>query len=87
MSKAFFSNHWYRVAELQPRLRSHARISRHRYRGQTWYVLDDPSTQRYHRFTADAHLAIGLMDGLRTVQEIWRLPASGWATTRRRRTR
>jgi putative peptide zinc metalloprotease protein len=73
MSKAFFSNHWYRVAELQPRLRSHARIARHRYRGQTWYVLDDPSTQRYHRFTADAHLAIGLMDGRRTVQEIWEL--------------
>jgi len=73
MPKAFFSNHWYRVAELQPRLRSHARISRHRYRGQTWYVLDDPSTQRYHRFTADAHLAIGLMDGRRTVQEIWEI--------------
>ena len=73
MAKAFFSNHWYRVAELQPRLRSHARIARHRYRGQTWYVLDDPSTQRYHRFTADAHLAIGLMDGRRTVQEIWEI--------------
>lgn len=73
MPKAFFSNHWYRVAELQPRLRSHARIARHRYRGQTWYVLDDPSTQRYHRFTADAHLAIGLMDGRRTVEEIWEI--------------
>ncbi len=73
MSKAFFSNHWYRVAELQPRLRSHARIARHRYRGQTWYVLDDPSTQRYHRFTSDAHLAIGLMDGRRTVHEIWEI--------------
>ena len=71
MAKAFFSNHWYRVAELQPRLRSHARIVRHQYRGQTWYVLDDPSTQRYHRFTTDSHLPIGLMDGRRTVQEIW----------------
>ena len=73
MAKAFFSNHWYRVAELTPRLRGHARIARHRYRGQTWYVLDDPSTQRYHRFTADAHVAIGLMDGRRTVQEIWEI--------------
>ena len=73
MAKAFFSNHWYRVADLQPRLRSHARIARHQYRGQTWYVLDDPSTQRYHRFTPDAHLPIGLMDGRRTVQEIWEI--------------
>ena len=73
MAKAFFSNYWYRVAELQPRLRSHARIARHQYRGQTWYVLDDPSTQRYHRFTPDAHLPIGLMDGRRTVQEIWEI--------------
>ena len=73
MAKAFFSNHWYRVAELQPRLRSHARILRHQYRGQTWYVLDDPSTQRYHRFTTDSHLPIGLMDGRRTVQEIWEI--------------
>ena len=73
MAKAFFSNHWYRVADLQPRLRSHARIVRHQYRGQTWYVLDDPSTQRYHRFTTDSHLPIGLMDGRRTVQEIWEI--------------
>jgi len=73
MAKGFFSNYWYRVADLQPRLRSHARISRHQYRGQTWYVLDDPSTQRYHRFTPDAHLPIGLMDGRRTVQEIWEI--------------
>jgi putative peptide zinc metalloprotease protein len=73
MAKAFFSNHWYRVADLQPRLRSHARIARHQYRGQTWYVLDDPSTQRYHRFSPDAHLPIGLMDGRRTVQEIWEI--------------
>ena len=73
MSKAFFSNYWYRVSELQPRLRSHARIARHRYRGQTWYVLDDPATQRYWRFTPDAHLAIGLMDGHRTVQAIWEI--------------
>ena len=73
MAKAFFSNYWYRVAELQPRLRSHARIARHQYRGQVWYILDDPSTQRYHRFTPDAHLAIGLMDGHRTVQDIWEI--------------
>ena len=68
-----FSSSWYRVAELQPRLRSHAHIHRHRYRGQTWYVLEDRASQRHHRFTPQAHLLIGLMDGQRTVQELWEI--------------
>ena len=71
MTQPLFSSSWYRVAELQPRLRSHAHIHRHQYRGQTWYVLEDRASQRFHRFTPQAHLLIGLMDGQRTVQELW----------------
>src|SRR3990172_5992853 len=71
MSGALLSTSWYRVATLTPRLRSHARIHRHQYRGQTWYVLQDLSSERFHRFSPAAHLIIGLMDGRRTVQEIW----------------
>ncbi|MGH7354041.1 MAG: HlyD family efflux transporter periplasmic adaptor subunit [Candidatus Rokuibacteriota bacterium] len=71
MTQPLFSSSWYRVAELQPRLRSHAQIHRHQYRGQTWYVLEDRAGQRFHRFTPQAHLLIGLMDGRRTVQELW----------------
>jgi len=71
VTQPLFSSSWYRVAGLQPRLRSHAHIYRHRYRGQTWYVLEDRASQRYHRFTPQAHLLIGLMDGQRTVQELW----------------
>ncbi len=73
MAEALFSTSWYRVAGLTPRLRSHARIHRHRYRGETWYVLQDLSSERFHRFTAPAHLVMGLMDGQRTVQQIWDL--------------
>lgn len=71
MSKRLHSQSWYRVAGLRPRLRSHARIHRHDYRGETWYVLQDDSSGRYHRFSEIAHYIIGLMDGRRTVQEIW----------------
>jgi putative peptide zinc metalloprotease protein len=71
MSGPLFSASWYRVAQLTPRLRSHARIHRHRYRGATWYVLQDLSTERFHRFSPAAYLIIGLMDGRRTVQELW----------------
>jgi len=66
-----FSSSWYRVAGLQPRLRSHAYIHRHQYRGQTWYVLEDRAGQRYHRFSPQAYLLIGLMDGRRSVEELW----------------
>jgi len=76
MSGQLFSSSWYRVAELQPRLRSHAEISRHQYRGQTWYVLADRSNERFHRFSPEAYSLIGLMDGRRTVAAIWETACS-----------
>jgi putative peptide zinc metalloprotease protein len=73
MSNSLFSPSWYRVAGLKPRLRSHVEIHRHHYRGELWYVLQDHSSGRFQRFTPAAYLLIGLMDGKRTVQEIWDL--------------
>jgi putative peptide zinc metalloprotease protein len=73
MEKSFYSSSWYRVANLKPRLRSHARILRQHFRGQLWYVLQDPASGRFHRFTPAAYLVISLMNGTRTVREIWEL--------------
>jgi putative peptide zinc metalloprotease protein len=71
MTEPLYSQSWYRVAGLKPSLRGHARIHRHDYRGQVWYVLEDGLSGRCHRFSAAAQALIGLMDGRRTVQEIW----------------
>ncbi len=71
MTTSLYSPSWYRVAGLKPRLRSHAEIHRHHYRGKVWYVLQDHATGRFQRFNTVAYLLIGLMDGERTVQEIW----------------
>ncbi len=71
MAGELFSASWYRVERLRPRLRGHVRLQRHQYRGQVWYVLHDLSTDRFHRFAASAHVVIGLMDGRRTIHEIW----------------
>lgn len=76
MTKSLFSPSWYRVANLKPRLRSHAKIHRQRFRGQVWFVLQDQASGRYHRFSPSANLVISLMDGKRTVQEIWDLACS-----------
>lgn len=73
MSQSLFSTSWYRVAEVRPRLRNHAQVHRHVYRGSVWYVMQNHSTGKFHRFTPIANLVIGLMDGKRTVQEIWDL--------------
>jgi putative peptide zinc metalloprotease protein len=71
MSQSLYSTSWYRVADIRPRLRNHAQIHRHIYRGGVWYVLQNHSTGKFHRFTPVANLIIGLMDGRRSLQEIW----------------
>jgi putative peptide zinc metalloprotease protein len=72
-TRPLHSESWYRVAPLRPRLRPHAEIHRQRFRGQTWYVLEDRVGDRFHRFSPAAYQVIGLMDGQRTVQKLWQL--------------
>ncbi len=72
MSETLFSQSWYRVAALQPRLRSHVQIHKHRYRGEDWYIIQDQFTGRHHRFSPEAYQLIGLMDGRRTLDQIWK---------------
>jgi len=71
MSQSLFSPSWYRVAKLTPSLRAHAQIHRQEYRGEIWYVLQDPASERYHRFSPAAYFILGMMDGKRTIQDIW----------------
>lgn len=71
MTGPALSNWWYRVAERRPRLRSHAILHRHRYRGEVWYLLQDSASPRVHRFSPAARLIIALMDGKRSVSELW----------------
>ncbi|MDH3856672.1 MAG: peptidase M50, partial [Gammaproteobacteria bacterium] len=71
MSDGLISPHWYRVAKLQPCLHEQVKIHRHDYRGLIWYLLENATTGRSHRFNPAAYQFIGLMDGKRSVQEIF----------------
>ena len=71
MVASVFSPSWYRVADLRPTIRSHANIHRHHFRGDLWYVLQDRAAGKHHRFTPAAYYVIGLLDGKRSVDEIW----------------
>ena len=68
-----FSESWYRVKDLKPRLRSAAQISRQHYRGERWYVVRDPAGNQFHRLSDVAYRFVGLLDGTRTVGESWEL--------------
>lgn len=70
------SSSWYRVAPLRLSLRLHVNIQRHSFRGQVWHVIQDHASGKHHRFSPGAYLIISLMDGERTVEEIWDI-ASG----------
>jgi len=68
---SLFSPRWYRVAGVHPRLRSHVRVSRHVYRDQAWYLLQDTSSGKHHRVDENTFHFIGRMDGVRSTDEIW----------------
>ncbi len=71
MSGKFLSDTWYRVAPLRPRLHTHVRVFRQRFRGRAWYVLQDPGSGRAHRFTPATYALIDGLDGQHTVDELW----------------
>src|SRR5580658_2103959 len=71
MVTSLFSSAWYRVGDLKPRLRAHTAVHRQIFRGQVWYVLQDHQTGRFHRLSPIANLMLCLMDGRRTMRDIW----------------
>jgi putative peptide zinc metalloprotease protein len=75
MSEPLFSPSWHRVAGLKPRLRAHVRLHRQTFRGGVWHIVQDSQTGRFHRLSVPAHHIVCLMDGRRTVDEIWKAAA------------
>ena len=71
MSGPLLSDNWYRMRQLRPRLRGHVRIHRHEYRGEVWYVIEDRMAAKHQRFNFQAYRVIDLMDGNRSMDDIW----------------
>ena len=71
MSKSFLSADWYRIAPLTPRLRGQVDIHRQVFRGDTWYVVQDHHSGKYHRVTPQANFILSMMNGKRSVGELW----------------
>src|SRR3546814_12821355 len=71
MGHPFESTSWFQVARLRPRLKTHVRVRRHRYRGMVQYVLDDGAAGKAHRLQKGAYRFVGRLDGERTVEQLW----------------
>lgn len=69
--EAFLSPLWYRLAALRPTLKAQARVRRQRFRGEVWYVVQDPASGRFNRFSPQTWQLLGLMDGRRTMDQVW----------------
>lgn len=54
-------------------MHSHIEIHSHDYRGLTWYLLEDTTSGKNHRFNPAAYQFIGRIDGKNTVQDIFNL--------------
>ncbi len=68
-----FSESWYRVADLTPRLLGAVNVQRQHFRGVRWYILHPPSENRFFRVSEAAYHFVALLDGRRTVSKVWRL--------------
>ena len=68
-----FSESWYRVSELTPRLHGAVNIQRQHFRGNLWFVLQDPASSRYFRLSEAAYHFVALLDGRRTVNQVWQI--------------
>ena len=71
MATTIFSDSWFRVSGLRVALLPSVEVSTQQFRGRTWYVLQDPYTQRYFRASVQACRFIQSLQPEKTVEEVW----------------
>lgn len=69
--QAVWSEHWHEVRFMRPRLRDGVQVLHRRLRGRPWVLLADPLTQRFHRLSPQVWQVLQLLDGHRTLDQVW----------------
>jgi len=75
---SLLSEHWHAVRFLRPRLRQGVEPLHRRLRGKAWVLLLDPVTQRFHRVTPAVWRVLELLDGRRTLDDVWAAACAGF---------
>ncbi|MFK7888344.1 MAG: hypothetical protein AB8G16_15900 [Gammaproteobacteria bacterium] len=68
---ALFSQQWYRVRDLVPRVRKETTSAQHIYRNQAWFVLKGPGGGGSLRINAPAYHVFTRFDGKQNVGDLW----------------
>jgi putative peptide zinc metalloprotease protein len=71
MARQLFSPSWHSVALLRPKLTGSVETHRHTYRGEVWFVVQEPVSGKFHRLSPSGHQFVQQMNGSATVQSIW----------------
>lgn len=69
---ATFSESWYRVAGQRICLRHSVRVHRQYYRGERWYVLEDPLRNQFFRLRPAAYEFVARLSPNKTVEQVWK---------------
>ena len=67
-----FSESWHRVANLRVSLHPSVRVRRQSFRGERWFVLENPFANQFFRLHPAAWEFVGRLRPDRTVDEVWR---------------
>ncbi|MBN2061245.1 MAG: M50 family metallopeptidase, partial [Deltaproteobacteria bacterium] len=66
-----FSESWHRVANLKVSLRPTVSVRKQMFRGEIWYVLQDPFNNQFFRLRPEAHDFVINLRPDRTVEQVW----------------
>ena len=71
MSSGTFSESWYRIADRHASLRPHLTVRRQVFRGERWYVIQDPINNQFFRLRPAAYDFLARLRLDRTIEEVW----------------
>ena len=66
-----FSESWYRIAGQRISLRPGVNVRRQNFRGERWYVLENPFSNQFYRLRPAAYEFVARLRPDRTVQQAW----------------
>lgn len=71
-NESTFSESWYRIAKQRIGLRPSVRVRRQNFRGERWYVLENPFSNQFFRLRPAAYEFVARLRSSRTVEEVWK---------------
>ncbi len=66
-----FSDSWYRVADVKAALLPNIKVHKQRFRGELWYVLQDPFNNKFYRLAPDAYDFVAHLNHKQSIEQVW----------------